>query len=207
MIIIIDYGMGNLGSIRNMLKKIGAPAEISSDSSEILKAEKLILPGVGAFDHGMRNLSDRGLIAVLNQRVREEKCPILGICLGMQLLTQSSEEGNLPGLSWISAKTRRFQFSPEMGSLKIPHMGWNEVKPVAAAPLFLGFEETPRFYFVHSYHVRCDHSEDILATTFYGYDFVSAVKHENIMGTQFHPEKSHKFGMRLLKNFVELPSA
>jgi glutamine amidotransferase len=207
MIIIIDYGMGNLGSIRNMLKKIGTPAEISSDPSKISSAEKLVLPGVGAFDHGMTNLSARGLIPLLNRRVLDEKCPILGICLGMQLLSQSSEEGNLPGLGWIAGKTRRFQFLKGMASLKIPHMGWNEVKAADGAPLFIGFDETPRFYFVHSYHVCCDHSEDILATTFYGYDFVSAVKHENIMGTQFHPEKSHKFGMRLLKNFVGLQSA
>jgi glutamine amidotransferase len=204
MIVILDYGMGNIGSIRNMLKKIGAPAEISSDPSDILNAKKLILPGVGAFDHGMENLSNRRFIPLLNKKVFEDKCPILGICLGMQLLSQSSEEGNLPGLGWIGAQTRRFHFPAEMANLKIPHMGWNEVKPLSTAPLFIGFNETPRFYFVHSYHVCCNDPADILATTSYGYEFVSAVKHENIMGTQFHPEKSHKFGMRLLRNFVEL---
>lgn len=207
MIIIIDYGMGNIGSIHNMIRKFGTPAEISDDPAEILKADKLILPGVGAFDHGMTNLSERGLIPVLNKRVWEEKCPFLGICLGMQLITRSSEEGKLPGLGWIDGRTRRFQFHPGVGNLKIPHMGWNEVKPLAVAPLFLGFNEVPRFYFVHTYHVCCEDPADILALTSYGYDFVSAVKHGNIMGTQFHPEKSHKFGMRLLKNFVGLHSA
>ncbi len=206
MIVIIDYGMGNLGSIRNMLKKIGAPAEISSEPAEISRAEKLILPGVGAFDHGMRSLADRGLIPLLNNLVLEEKRQILGICLGMQLLTQRSEEGCLPGLGWIAGETRRFRFPNGMG-LKIPHMGWNEVKPITGSPLFAGYEESPCFYFVHSYHVFCDDPADTLSTTFYGYEFVSAVKRGNIMGTQFHPEKSHKFGLRLLKNFVDLQHA
>ncbi len=204
MIVIIDYGMGNLGSIFNMLKKIGAPAEISGDPPKIFSAEKLILPGVGAFDHGMKNLRERGLIPILNKRVLEEKCPILGICLGMQLLTQCSEEGTLPGLGWIAAKTRHFRFSDGMARLKIPHMGWNEVQPVTAAPLFDGYEGIPRFYFVHSYHVCCEDTQDILGTTIYGYEFVSSVKHDNILGTQFHPEKSHKYGLQLLKNFIAL---
>ncbi len=203
MIVIVDYGMGNLGSIANMLKKVGAAAKISGDPAEISAAEKLILPGVGAFDHGMKNLSARGLVPLLNKRVREEKCPVLGICLGMQLLTRRSEEGTLPGLGWIAGETRRFQFADGLGRLKIPHMGWNEAKPVSGALLFGGYAECPRFYFVHSYHVCCDDPADILATTSYGYEFVSAVRHDNILGTQFHPEKSHRFGLNLLKNFVD----
>ena len=204
MIIIVDYGMGNLGSILNMLKKIGASAKISGETTDILTAEKLILPGVGAFDHGMTHLSERGLIPLLNKRVLEESCPILGICLGMQLLSQRSEEGELPGLGWIDAETRRFHFDGENNYLKIPHMGWNEVRAVGQPALFKGFAHTPCFYFVHSYHVCCEQKEDIMATSFHGYEFVAAVGKGNIMGTQFHPEKSHRYGMQLLRNFVAL---
>ncbi len=206
MIVIIDYGMGNLGSIRNMLRKIGAPAEISSRPEVLESADKLILPGVGAFDSGMRSLAEKGMIPLLNRRILEEKCLILGICLGMQLMTRESEEGNLPGLGWIAATTRRFRFAGDSANLKIPHMGWNLVKPANRATLFSGLEE-PRFYFVHSYHVCCDDPADVLGTTSYGFEFTSAVKRDNIMGTQFHPEKSHKFGLKLLRNFVDLPHA
>jgi glutamine amidotransferase len=204
MVVIVDYGMGNLGSILNMLKKIGAAAKISGDPVDIMAADKLILPGVGAFDQGMTDLKERGLIALLNKRVLEEKCPILGICLGMQLLTTCSEEGQLSGLGWIQAKTRRFRFDGAEASLKIPHMGWNFVKPAYKSPFFDGFDQLPRFYFVHSYHVCCENPEDILATSLYGYEFTSAVKRGNIIGTQFHPEKSHKYGMQFLRNFVNI---
>lgn len=205
MIIIIDYGMGNLGSIANMLKKIGAAAAmITTQIPEIEQADKIILPGVGAFDHGMKNLADLGLISILHERVLNEKVPILGICLGMQLLTTCSEEGTLPGLDWIDAETKRFNFDHLQTSFKIPHMGWNTLAiPRQNHPLFTNLYERSRFYFVHSYHVVCKNSKDVLATTFYGYDFVSAVAKDNIYGVQFHPEKSHKFGMQLLKNFVE----
>ena len=204
MIIIIDYGMGNVGSILNMLKKIGENAMISGVSNDIMTADKLILPGVGAFDHGMAHLSERGLIPLLNKRVLEDKCPILGICLGMQLLSCRSEEGELPGLGWVDAETRRFQFNGELGHLKIPHMGWNEVRANGQPPLFERFEKTPRFYFVHSYHVCCKRPEDVMATSFYGYEFTAAIGKENVMGTQFHPEKSHHYGMHLLRNFANL---
>jgi glutamine amidotransferase len=204
MIVIIDYGMGNIGSIFNMLKKIGCRASVSADPNEIWKAEKLILPGVGAFDHGIRNLAERNLISLLNEKVVDGRCPMLGICLGMQLLSNRSEEGQLPGLGWIAAETRRFKFGSEQMSLKVPHMGWNEVRPHNQSTLFKGFDEIPRFYFVHSYHVCCERVEDILATSYYGCEFVAAVKNENVMGTQFHPEKSHRFGMQLLRNFVSL---
>lgn len=204
MIVIIDYGMGNVGSILNMLRRIGAAAQVSSKPGEIDKADKLILPGVGTFDHGMANLSERGLIPLLNNKVLEQKCPVLGICLGMQLLSKTSEEGVLPGLGWIDAATRRFCFDEKSAHLKIPHMGWDVVKPMnGGKPLFEGFDAPPRFYFVHSYHVCCSKSEDVLGTSFYGYEFTAAVRRGNVMGTQFHPEKSHKFGMRLLRNFAD----
>ena len=202
MIVIIDYGLGNLGSLLNMLKKIGAEAQISSDPSVIERADKLILPGVGAFDNGIRNLNDLGLIPVLNKKVLEEKTPILGICLGIQLFTQKSEEGQLSGLGWINAQTKKFQFGENGDNLKIPHMGWNSISSVKESKLFQGVDPEQRYYFVHSYHLECDDQEGVLAKTRHGYDFISAIEKENIIGVQFHPEKSHKFGMKLLENFV-----
>ena len=204
MIIIIDYGMGNLGSILNMLKKIGAEAIISSSPQDISRADKLILPGVGAFDAGLKNLDERGLIPVLQNLVIKKKIPILGICLGMQLMTKSSEEGSRPGLGWIDATTVRFKCGKEEQNLKIPHMGWNVIQWRKESVLFKDMPEEPRFYFVHSYHAVCNDKEDILATTNYGYDFVSAFQKGNIIGVQFHPEKSHKFGMQVLRNFIGL---
>jgi glutamine amidotransferase len=204
MIVIVDYGMGNLGSVVNMLKKGGAQAVISSDPKVIAPASKLILPGVGAFDSGMRNLAERGLVTLLHQKVLEEKVPILGLCLGMQLLTKNSEEGQLSGLGWLDATTVRFRFSQEKSDLKIPHMGWNSIQIKKKSPLFTDLPSEPRFYFVHSYYVICQDIEDVAATTGYGFDFASVVWRENIMGVQFHPEKSHNFGLRLLKNFAEL---
>lgn len=203
MIAIVDYGMGNLGSIANMLKKIGAPAVISSDPGVIVHADKLILPGVGAFDNGMKNLNERSLIPVLNEQVLESKKPVLGLCLGMQLLTRRSEEGILPGLGWLDAETVRFKFDGANASLKIPHMGWNMLQVCQPHPLFADLELENRFYFVHSYRVVCADRHNVLAETRYGFDFASAVVKDNIMGVQFHPEKSHRFGMCLLKNFAE----
>ena len=203
MIVIIDYGMGNVGSIVNMLKKIGTEATITSSRADIQQADKLILPGVGAFDHGMQNLAELELIDILNEKILNEKIPVLGICLGMQLLTTCSEEGVLPGLNWIHAETKRFHFDTNSTKLKIPHMGWNTVNIEKQDRLLTDLYQNARFYFVHSYHVVCNHKSDVLTTTFHGYHFVSAVARENILGVQFHPEKSHKFGMKLLKNFVE----
>ncbi len=199
MIIVIDYGMGNLGSIANMIKKVGYKCIITSDLEEIKKATKLILPGVGSFDNGMKNLENLGMIEVLNQKVLVEKTPILGICLGMQLMTKSSEEGNLLGLGWIEADTKKFVSD----TLKIPHMGWNTIKHQKNSKLFDESENEKRFYFVHSYCVNCNQEVDILTNTNYIQDFVSSFQKENIVGVQFHPEKSHKFGMSLIKNFVE----
>lgn len=203
MIVIVDYGMGNLGSILNMLRKAGADAVISSSEADIEAADKLILPGVGAFDSGMRNLAERGLIQLLNRKVIEGGTPIMGICLGMQLFTKKSEEGSLPGLGWINAGTKKFRFvagSP----LKVPHMGWNVINIKRQSYIFSDMYEEPRFYFVHSYYVSCADEDDVLATTNHGIDFVSALQSGNVIGVQFHPEKSHKFGLRLLKNYAGL---
>lgn len=204
MIIIVDYGVGNLGSIYNMFKKIGVQAAISSRLTEIEKATKLVLPGVGSFDFAMKNLQKFNFIPLLNQKVLNEKIPILGICLGMQLLTEKSEEGDCAGLGWIDAETVRFKFLPENDRLKVPHMGWNDLKIMKQNSILVDMHEDARFYFVHSYHVVCRNADDVLAKTSYGYEFTSMVQHQNIFGAQFHPEKSHKYGLRLLKNFAEL---
>lgn len=199
MIVIVDYGMGNLGSIANMIKKVGSKCKITSDIEEIKKATRLILPGVGSFDNGMKNLKELGMIEVLNKKILIEKTPILGICLGMQLMTKSSEEGKLAGLGWIDAQTKKFVSD----TLKIPHMGWNIIKHQKKSRLFDEDDSEKRFYFVHSYYVDTNQKNDILFITPYGHNFVSAFEKENIIGVQFHPEKSHKFGMHLIKNFVE----
>ena len=200
-IVIIDYGMGNLGSIQNMLKKIGAKSIISDDPLEIKGADKLILPGVGAFDSGMRNLKQLGLIPLLEEKVLEQQTPMLGICLGMQLFSKRSDEGSQDGLGWFDAQAVHFKF--EMTSLRVPHMGWNSIEVRKEHPVLKGLYQDARFYFVHSYYLVCNVSENVLATTQYGYPFASIIQHQNIIGVQFHPEKSHKFGMQLLKNFVE----
>jgi len=202
MIAIVDYGVGNLGSILNMFRKIGIEAVVTADPSGIEKAEKLILPGVGAFDTAMKNIRDLKLLDVLNQKVIADKTPVIGLCLGMQILTESSEEGKMPGLGWIKGKTIRFRFEESRNDLKIPHMGWNTVEIKNPSPLVEELDKNSRFYFVHSYHIDCKDKEDVTAVTNYGYDFPSVVKKENIYGIQFHPEKSHKFGMKLLENFA-----
>jgi len=201
-IIIVDYGMGNVGSIHNMLKHIGVASLITDKVEDVTRADKLIFSGVGAFDNGMKSLAELGMIPILNRKVLEEKTPVLGICLGMQLLSEKSEEGQLPGLGWIQARTVRFSFPDNDGHLKIPHMGWNTVEITKAGPLFEGMFAEPRFYFVHSYHLVCDDHKDELCLTHHGYDFASVINRDNIFGVQFHPEKSHKFGMKLLENFI-----
>jgi imidazole glycerol-phosphate synthase subunit HisH len=203
MIVIVDYGMGNLLSVANMLRKVGVRAAITSDPQEIARADKIVLPGVGAFDNAMQNIRDLGLLPVLNQKGLEERVPVLGICLGMQLLMRGSEEGDEQGLGWIPGEVCRFRF-PAGHREKIPHMGWNVARATGPSCLFPGGEEEEaRFYFVHSFHVVCDDPADVLAYAHHGYDFPAAVQREHIRGVQFHPEKSHKFGMRLLRQFVE----
>ena len=199
MITIIDYNMGNVGSIRNMLKKVGVESRITAEPSLIAVAEKLVLPGVGAFDAGMDNLQRSGAMAALRKRVLEDRVPILGICLGMQLMARSSEEGQRAGLGWIDAEVLRFDSG---AALKVPHMGWNRVEVVRESPLTASLPAEPRFYFVHSYFVRCRNEADVLLSTPYGRPFHSAFRRDNVYGVQFHPEKSHKFGMALLANFA-----
>ena len=204
MIVILDYGMGNTASILNMIHRVGGDAVISSDTQKILEANALILPGVGAFDNAMQKLNESGLVSLIMQRVQADKIPFMGICLGMQLLFESSEEGVLPGLGLVSGEIKKFAFHKAgQESLKIPHMGWNVVQPVAGTRMFNGFDRDPRFYFVHSYHAVCADSNDVAATCEYGYPFTCAVQKDNIFAAQFHPEKSHKFGMQIFKNFLE----
>jgi glutamine amidotransferase len=200
MVTIIDYGMGNVGSVLNMLKKIGVKAILSSGSEDLLKADRLILPGVGAFDAGMTNLKEKGYLEVLNKLVLQKKIPILGICLGMQLMTKCSEEGVMPGLGWVDATTIRFGNLPS--GMKIPHMGWDYIQLRKPSDLLPDSIHERRYYFVHSFYVSCKYSDDVLSTTKYGDEFVSSFCHENILGSQFHPEKSHRFGFEFLRNFM-----
>jgi glutamine amidotransferase len=201
MISIVDYGMGNLGSVLNMFKKIGVNARLVQDIDELNHAEKILLPGVGSFDQAMKRINELGFREILDHKAFVEKTPILGICLGMQLLTRGSEEGKLPGLNWISADTIRF---PILDGLKVPHMGWNVVRPCTPSILTEGLPIESRFYFVHSYRVQVDNEHNSILKTNYGITFDAAIQQDNIFGAQFHPEKSHKFGMKLLENFARI---
>jgi len=202
MITIVNYGMGNLGSMLNMFKRIGVKARIESDPDVLHGSEKLVLPGVGAFDAAMQRINAvPGLREVLEHKALTECVPIMGVCLGMQLLTRSSEEGQLAGLAWIPGVTRRF---PRQERLKVPHMGWNVAHPNTPSIITTGLDSEPRYYFVHSYYVQVDDPTHSLMRTHYGLDFDSAIGRDNIYGVQFHPEKSHRFGMQILKNFAEL---
>jgi imidazole glycerol-phosphate synthase subunit HisH len=203
MIAVVSYGVSNVGSILNMLKKIGAPASAVSTPSEIERAEKLILPGIGAFDNGMTALTDLGLVEPLKRRVALDGIPLLGICLGMQLLGSGSEEGVLPGLGLLHGCCVRFR--PEGASpLRVPHMGWNALASRRESALLCGLDNGARFYFVHSYHLECERPADVLATARYGIEFTAMVQRDNVWGAQFHPEKSHRYGMTLLENFSKL---
>jgi glutamine amidotransferase len=199
---IINYNLGNPKSIKNMLTHLGYECRISADHEDITTADRLILPGVGHFKHGMEQLEQLGLIDILKKEVIDNNKPILGICLGMQLLTKHSEEGNVAGLGFIDAQTRKFELQDT--SLKVPHMGWNTVEFKKDSQIITGVSMSPRYYFVHSYFVDCANQDEILCTTQYGQDFVSGFQHMNIFGLQFHPEKSHKFGMELLANFCKI---
>lgn len=204
MVTIVDYGMGNLGSVANMFKKVGMATEITGDLERIKNATKILLPGVGAFDAAMKRIDQGGFRDVLNQKALEDEIPILGICLGMQLLTRKSEEGDLTGLGWIPADTLKFSFKREE-NLKVPHMGWNRVFEVNSSPITQNMPIEPRFYFVHSYFVKADKDDNVIMRTHFGHDFDAVITNgSNIFGAQFHPEKSHKFGMRLFENFAKL---
>ena len=202
MIAIVDYGMGNLYSVQNMLKYLGYESSVTGEISQIEAADKLILPGVGNFGRAMDVICRSGLKNVLDHKVLEEKTPILGICLVMQLLMEHSEEGDCDGLGWIPGKVTRFAF-PKQPELKIPHMGWDYIEKQKQSVLFDDMADGERYYFVHSYYVTCRDRADAAAVTEYGIRFDSVVQKDNIMGTQFHPEKSHRFGMRILGNFAK----
>ena len=199
-LVIVNYGLGNLAAIKNMLRKLGHDAVITSDVDIIAKSNKIIIPGVGAFGKGMENMIDIGLLDVLNQKALKEKVPVLGICLGMQLMTSHSEEGNVTGLNWIPAQTKKFEFKEPL-KLTVPHMGWADIEFNNGHWLFKGYNEQPRFYFAHSYYVEFD-TVYTIAKVIYGFPFAGAIEFENIVGVQFHPEKSHKFGLVLLNNFA-----
>jgi imidazole glycerol-phosphate synthase subunit HisH len=201
-IIIVDYGMGNIRSIINKISGAGFEAEVSFEIDKIKNADKLILPGVGHFLNGMKKLNERHLIDILNKKILHDKTPILGICLGMQLFTSFSEEGNVKGLGWIDAETVKFKLNDIHH--KVPHIGWNSIEQKKDSPLLKNLDLQGHFYFVHSYHVVCNEPKDILTSTIYGYEFTSSIQRENIFGTQFHPEKSHDLGEQILMNFLIL---
>jgi glutamine amidotransferase len=203
MIVITDYGIGNLGSLLNMFKRVGVAARIESDPVAIRCADKLVLPGIGAFDAAIQRICEiPGLREVLDHKALVEKVPVLGVCLGMQLLVGSSEEGKLPGLAWMAGAVRRF---PRQDGLPVPHMGWNVARPLTcSSSLTSGLSSDQRYYFAHSYFVQVDDPAHSLMRTHYGFDFDAAIGTDNIFGVQFHPEKSHSSGMQILKNFAEL---
>ena len=203
MIVIIDYGMGNLRSVLKKFENLKIDAVVTNELSEIEKADKLILPGVGHFSNGIRNLKELKLYDVLNEKVLINKTPILGICLGMQLMASFSEEGNCKGFNWIDANVVRFRIKDNL-KYKVPHMGWNQLKIEKETYLSNKVSEVDTFYFVHSFHIICNDKKDILFSTAYEYQFTSAINKENIWGVQFHPEKSHKAGEQMIKNFCEM---
>ena len=204
MIGIIDYGSGNVQAIATIYKNLNIDFRVLSNPKDLMKADKLILPGVGAFDATMQQLNNSGIKEELNKLVLEKKIPILGICVGLQVMGYGSEEGNLPGLGWIPGKVKKFDESKINFKPKLPHMGWNIIKDIKNHSLFKGIDNDFGFYFVHSYYFECENEENILATSFYSKEFTSSIYAENIFGTQFHPEKSHRNGVQLFKNFAEI---
>lgn len=205
MISIVDYGLGNITAFVNVYKRLNMPLAVAKTAADLSGASKIILPGVGAFDHAMELLQASGMRETLDDLVQVRKVPVLGICVGMQILAKSSEEGSLPGLGWVDGRTRWFRSTARSDSLPVPHMGWNDVTPnEQGAQLFRGLETDSRFYFLHSYYFECASPGNVIASSDYGLDFASAVRSDNVYGVQFHPEKSHHWGQNLLKNFAEL---
>jgi len=204
MIAIVNYGLGNIRAFSNIYETLNIPVMLANHANDLEKATKIILPGVGAFDHAMQLLNQSGMREKLEEKVLGEKVPVIGICVGMQMLTESSDEGREVGLGWIKGKVKKFDITKIPYHTRLPHMGWNDVKPTRGSNLFLGLENDARFYFLHSFYFECKEDEDILATADYGGQFSCAVNKNNVYGVQFHPEKSHKFGTQLLKNFANL---
>lgn len=204
MITIIDYGVGNIKAFVNVYKRINVPTIIAKTAQDLEGAKKLILPGVGHFDHAMSELIKSGMRDKLDELVLVKKLPIIGVCVGMQMMGNSSEEGKLEGLGWIDASVKKIDVTKIKQVTRLPHMGWNDVQPVIHHPLFEGLEKEALFYFLHSYYFECDHNADVLATSEYGGEFTCAAHHENVYGIQFHPEKSHHYGETLLNNFAKL---
>lgn len=204
MIHIVDYGVGNIQAFLNLFKRVGVDAQRACTASALAGATRLVLPGVGHFDHAMQRLNDSGMRSRLEELVLETQVPVVGICVGMQMLAQGSDEGILPGLNWIPGRVRSFASHPNSAELTMPHMGWNELQPRAGAKLFAcGFDDAPQFYFLHSYYFDAQDKKDVAATAHYGIDFDAVVAKGHIHGIQCHPEKSHHWGEQLLKNFVE----
>jgi glutamine amidotransferase len=203
MISIVNYGLGNIAAFINIYKRLHIPASIASTPDELCKAERIILPGVGAFDWAMKRLNESGMRDELNEVVLSKHVPILGICVGMQILAQTSEEGRLPGLGWVEGVVKRFEVCGSNDMLQLPHMGWNTVCP-NNNPLIANLGSDSRFYFLHSYYFECKNPSDTIAKTKYGIEYTSALNHEDIYGVQFHPEKSHRWGIQILKNFADL---
>lgn len=204
MITIIDYGVGNINAFVNVYKRLNVETKIAKTAEDLEGAEKLILPGVGHFDHAMSELIKSGILDKLNELVLVKKVPVIGICVGMQMMANSSDEGSLEGLKWIDATVKKFDETKIKQVTRLPHMGWNDARPVVKSPLFEGLEKDALFYFLHSYYFECNKAEDILAVSDYGEQFTCAAHNENVYGIQFHPEKSHKYGETLLHNFAKL---
>lgn len=204
MITIIDYGVGNINAFVNVYKRVDVPVKIAKTAADLEGAEKLILPGVGHFDHAMNQLNNSGMREKLDDLVLNQKIPVIGICVGMQMMANNSDEGEVEGLKWIDATVKKFDETKIYQVTRLPHMGWNDVKPVKDISLFQGLEKEAIFYFLHTYYFHCNQAQDILAVSEYGGEFASAAHHDNIFGIQFHPEKSHHYGEILLHNFAKL---